>query len=804
MRLIDRVRTYPSSKPLGGMLLLAALLSSATSEHASAQLSAPPGSARPDTLQPTFITTSLDPADSSRLVIPRLSPGVAVDGRLPRAVWDSIPTFPMTQHSPDNGDPPSEHTEIRMAHDGRYVYFSARMYDRDPDGIQAPSLKRNAIPHTNDFFGILLDSFLDRETAHAFYTNPVGLRTDLMTLNDASGSGSFNYDWNAFWEVQPLRTEEGWFTEVRIPFSSLRFQFDERADAGVEGEVMGAGGQVAPPGDEVTMGLIVYRRIARKNEWITFPAIPQNWGSVSHFKPSNARAVVFQGVEASRLLLFTPYMLAGGDRRHAPPGTGPGDAWGEPERQHALETGLDVKVGLTSNLTMDLTLNPDFAQVEADDQQVNLTRFSLFFPEKRLFFQERSSTFDFQTGQNDRLFYSRRIGLQGGAPVGLYGGARVAGRVGAWDVGALTVQSESPTGGGVGVNHGVVRARRTVWNANSYLGGMLTTQVEDGRRNLAYGLDGQMRLSGTDYLTLQWAQTFDSRDVDAAPDDEGLLDGGMARARLERRSNRGLLFDLNAKWVGLDHNPALGFLRQRDYLRVGDRVGWGWTPGPGARFTAQTLEVKGSALRRNRDGVMETVSAGPSWSLTTPVGFRFSMDASYEREDLARPFSLPGGNLVPAGVHDFQRVGLRFSTPGGFLRGVSVNAEGGSFYHGNSAGFSIAPRANLGGHFEVGGRYQYDRVRFPQGPGLDAHVVRLRLDHQLSVRTSWAGFVQYNSAVDAVAANVRFRYNPREGNDIYLVYNAGLNTLHYDDPRVPLVPEQTFLVKASFTVGPGL
>jgi hypothetical protein len=729
---------------------------------------------------PAPIVASREPDDTSRLVIPRVASDAAVGGRLPATLWDALPVFPMTEHSPRNGAEPSERTEIRIAHDGRYIYFDARMYDREPDGIQAPSLKRNDIPHTNDFFGILLDGFLDRETAHGFYTNPAGLRTDLMTLNDASGSGAFNYDWNAYWDVHSERTEEGWFTQVRVPFSSLRF----RPDSG-----------------SVTMGLIVYRRIARRNEWITFPAIEQRWGSVSHFKPSNARAVVFEDIARHRLLHFTPYLLAGGERtRPAPEPTAPDQpvaTWGAPVMRRALETGLDIKAGVTSNLTLDLTLNPDFAQVEADDQQVNLTRFSIFFPEKRRFFQERSSTFDFQTGQSDRLFYSRRIGLEGSTPVGLYGGARLAGRVGAWDVGALSVQTESLRGHGAGVNHSVLRARRTVLNANSYVGGIVTSQLEGGRYNVAWGADGQLRVSRTAYATLQWAQTFDS-DLDA-----GGIDGAMARTQLERRTNRGLLYDVNAKWVGAAHRPALGFLRQRDYLRLGDRIGWGWTPPSGARYTSQTLELRASALRRNVDGVFESFSAGPNWSLTTPVGFRFSLNGQHQREDLATAFALPGGNSVPAGVHEFRRYGAGFATPGGWLRGITVDVEGGSFYHGTNHGFSITPRAHLGRHFEVRGRYQFDRLRFPDGPGLDAHVARLRLEHQMSVRTAWSGFVQYNSAADAIAANLRLRYSPVEGNDFFIVYNAGLNTLHFDDRLIPLAPVQTLLLKVSLTTRPG-
>jgi hypothetical protein len=154
-------------------------------------------------------------------------------------------------------------------------------------------------------------------------------------------------------------------------------------------------------------------------------------------------------------------------------------------------------------------------------------------------------------------------------------------------------------------------------------------------------------------------------------------------------------------------------------------------------------------------------------------------------------------------VRSYTRLGASFGTPNGYLRGISIDVDGGSFYDGTSYGFAVTPRANVGRHFEVRARYQLDRLRFPGQPGLDAHITRVRLDHQISVRTSWSGFVQYSSAADAVAANIRFRFNPREGNDVYVVYNAGLDTEHFRDSFVPLAPVQTLLIKLSFTTGPG-
>ncbi|MEX2529338.1 MAG: DUF5916 domain-containing protein [Gemmatimonadota bacterium] len=728
-----------------------------------------------------WAAAAADTTQSAPLVIPRVDPALVEGGRLPAHIWERIPPLPMSQHFPDNGADPTERTEVRIAHDGQAVYLSARMYDRDPDGIQAPSLKRDQIPHTNDFFGILFDSFFDRETGYGFWTNPVGLRTDVLTQNDASPPGAYNYDYNAFWDVTPERNEEGWFSEMRIPFAALRFE---------------------PVDGEVQMGIITYRRIARKNEWSTFPHIPESWGAQSHFMPSNARPVIFQGVERPRLFLITPYVMGGVERSHFPEtgGTVGVPVWDHADRQQ-LEAGVDLKVGVTSNLTLDLTVNPDFAQVEADDQQVNLSRFSLFFPEKRRFFQERSSAFDFSFGGTERLFYTRQVGISGGTPVRIPVGARLAGRVGAWDVGALNVQTLDGPTGQPGANHGVLRLKRTVLNSNSYAGGMVTSLVNgEGRRSFAYGLDASLRLSDSDYLILQWAQTFNSEEEAA-----GFLDRGIARAQIERRGNRGILYGFDARRVGARFLPSLGFIRQTDYVRIGDRIGYGWTPGPDANFTARTLELRGSALRRSSDGVVESFNIGPRWSVTTRSGYDFTVGGTFQREDLDQGFDLPGDNRVEVGRYEFGSVSARVGTPIGDLRGISLDVEGGSFYDGRSISVGASPRINLTRHLEFRGRYQYDRVRFPdRGGTLDAHVGRLRLEHQMSTKASWVTFVQYNSATDAVIGNVRVLYSPREGSDLHIVYNTGGNAARGpEDPDAPFLDTQTLLVKLSITTGPG-
>jgi len=409
-----------------------------------------------------------------QLVLPRINGPVTLDGLSDEPAWKGIEPFPVIMYMPNFGVEPSERTEILVAYDDDFLYVAGRLYDREPSKIQANSKERDSRDPSSEWFSIFIDSFNDKENALAFLTTPAGLRNDFTISNDAVGADPINRSWNTFWDVATVCNDEGWFAEMRIPFSSLRFQ-DRNG--------------------HVVMGIITWRYIARKAEWIVFPAIPPNWGFISFEKPSKAQEVIFEGIYSRKPLYVAPYVLGGLGH------------YSELNEEKTIyqrienlehEAGLDVKYGLTSNLTLDITLNTDFAQVEADDQQANLTRFSLFFPEKRLFFQERSSNFDFnfETSEPNRLFYSRRIGIHEGKLVRIYGGARLVGRVGPWDLGFLSMQT-AQTEDLPSENFGVFRLRRRVFNPYSYIGVISTTRFGmDGTYNVAYGLDGIIRVFG--------------------------------------------------------------------------------------------------------------------------------------------------------------------------------------------------------------------------------------------------------------------------------------------------------------------
>ena len=726
-----------------------------------------------------LLSRSVYAQGSDPIVLHHLDRPIQLDGLSFEEAWNEVEPLLPLQFEPENGAPPTERTKFLVAYDEKYIYFALRAYDRDRDGLRINTLYRDRLSG-DDHFEVLLDTYNDNETAVLFTTNPAGHRKDAAISNDASGGGIaaggwINGNFNTFWDVETTINDEGWFAEMRIPFSSLQFQVVD---------------------EKVVMGIAFQRKIARRTERLVFPPTPRI-ASWAFLKPSLAQKIVMEGIYPSKPVYVTPYGLGGVGQSFDLNQNGTAyernDDW-------KREIGVDVKYGLTNNLTLDLSVNTDFAQVEADDQQVNLTRFSLFYPEKRQFFQERSSIFDFRTGGLSRLFHSRRIGLtDGGQPVRLLGGARIVGRVGAWDVGLLNMQTaDSKTL--PSENFGVFRLRRQVFNPYSYAGGMATTRIgTDGSYNIAYGLDSIIRLFGDDYLTLQWAQSFDQAQIDANA--LKAFNSGRFTAEMERRHLQGFGYNSVIAWAGADYDPGLGFTQRNDFTLVDQTLEYSWLPGPTSSLIWHTLGISGFSFVRNKDRSIESAEVGPEWAYGAKNGTGGSIEVKLLYEDLPSSFPLSSDVFVPAGSYTFYQAGASYSMSHTDLRQVSVQVSTGTFYDGWRSSIRLQPTWYVSPHLELSGSYEYNRVRFlDRDQQFDAHITRLRIGTALNTEVSTNAFIQYNSAFSALSANIRFRYNFREGNDLWIVYNQGLNTdRDRIRPTLPITDNRTVLVKYTYT-----
>ncbi|MFQ5550508.1 MAG: DUF5916 domain-containing protein, partial [Gemmatimonadales bacterium] len=675
----------------------------------------------------------------------RISGPVGLDGVPDEAAWDGVPTLPLTMYEPVFMGEATERTEVQIGYDDNYLYVAGRLYDSHPEGIRINTLYRDRWSG-DDTFGVIIDAFNDNESAVWFFTTPAGIRVDASISNDAEGR--FNMDWNSFWDVASRVTNEGWFAEFRIPFSSLGFQSIDGA---------------------TTMGFTVYRFIGRKNERHIFPSHSPAW---AFRKPSRFQDVILEGVHAQKPIYVTPYLLGGVEQRSEL--NGPETAF-ELNDDRTTEIGGDLRYSLTTNLRLDLTVNTDFAQVEADDQQVNLTRFSLFFPEKRQFFQERQTVFEFGLGDRDRLFHSRRIGLSSGTPVRILGGARVVGRVGSWDVGLLNMQTARQDDLAA-ENFGVLRIRRQAFNDNSYVGAMVTTRVdEDGGYNVGYGIDGTIRVWGDDYLRARWTQTFDEELI--AGDEFELRNAGAMFLNLERRLREGFRYELATRWFGSDFRPDMGFVTREDFYQMFGRIQYDDVLGEGSPFRrVRPFNVTAWTAHRNGDGSIESAEISQQAELEWKNSARFQFEVKARFEDLSDTLNLPEGTFVPIGDYWFAEAQVTYNMSRNDRLRISSNATVGTFYDGWRFRAKVSPNWTLSRHLQVSGEYEANVVRFgDRNFGFTSHIGRFRTQIALDNRFSLTAFVQFSSAADLVSTNVRFRYNVREGNDLWIVYDEGVN-----------------------------
>jgi hypothetical protein len=717
---------------------------------------------------------------SEVLPIARLSASVEFTGMTAPNVWESATPFKLVMHTPNFGKSPGEQTEVRIGYDDKYLWVFARLHYADPSKIVSTSKKRDEESRNSDAFGIILDTYDDNESALAFVTTPAGQRIDFSISNDGNftptpqGNTSINFSWNTFWDVKTVRIPDGWAFEMRIPFSSLRFQEKD---------------------GKVRMGLLLNRSISYCNEMDTYPGIDPKHGQFAPIKPSLAQTIELEGIKAAKPVYISPYVLTGIEQNHTL--NEAGTIYSE-ENKPQLTAGLDVKYSLNSNLTLDLTANTDFAQVEADDEYVNLTRYSMFLPEKRMFFQDRSSIFGFNMGRSQELFYSRRIGLNDGNPVRIYGGARLTGRVGKWDLGILDMQTESynetPS-----ENFGVFRTRRQVFNPNSYIGAMATTRIGmNGESSMAYGADGVFRLFGDDYLETRFAQTTNPEGKMEAADKAN----SFAIVKWERRNQKGFAYNLVYSYSGLDFNPSSGFMGKTGIAGVEMRTQYGWLPGENSKLRSFKLIGGYTNMQRLVDNKLENRWINGGFELSTKSGWSAVTFLFHMKEGILNKFELPANTFVPQGEYSYRNVFSIISTPMTRPLFTRFMINAGEYYDGTVASITTEPILNLNSSLQFSGSYGFNRVSFDtRGQQFTSHLVKLKALYMYNTKLSVSSLVQYNSIDHLMIGNLRLRYNPREGNDFYLVYNEIRPTTGYDFGNANKVPflNRMIILKYTYT-----
>ncbi len=677
----------------------------------------------------------------------RIAEVVRLDGRLNERFWeaaDSISEF--RQREPDEGAPCTERTVVKLARDRDALYAGVRAYDSDVHGVRATQLRRDADLEVDDYVMLLIDSFHDRRSGFVFRTNPNGAMWDAQF----NGVDDANENWNGIWDVVVTRDSSGWTAEFRIPFRTLRFRSE-------------GGG---------TFGFNVQRFIRRKNE----VALWRGWGRTEGIYRLIYEGEVngFDDVRRGRDLEVKPYVLGRATATDH-------DALGNALRNGGArgKAGVDAKLAISAVVTADLTINTDFAQVEADQQVINLTRLPTFFPEKRDFFLESSSIFDFASPSRVQPFYSRRIGLgDSGQVVPMLAGGRVYGKVGPWALGALDVQ----TGSGDRANDLVVRVKHDLLD-RSYIGAI-------GVQRIAVGAKGAERIAGLD---LDLPLVVGGRNIEPSFWIMGSQTPGAKGFPMAWRYGTDFPNDLFDSFISLyridaGFTPTLGFVQRAGIWETTSHIDF--MPRPhvlGIRQLDILFPIPSWDIIANESG---SIFRSRDWQTATfewrPLGGDFQSGAHFEI-NIQRFFDAPvdtfeifsGANVVP-GRYWWTRGELQYQTSRSHPLSLATLFSWGDFYDGEDTEIDLQAEWRGGGHLILGSTLSRSRVTLPPGH-FTATQVTGRVEYAFNTRTSFLGFVQYNNEEQRVDFNLRFHWIPRIGDDLFVVWNSGFTT----DPTAP-------------------
>lgn len=718
------------------------------------------------------LCTLLSQADEG-IPVSKISEDFVFDGIVGESEWSDIEAIELTVQTPVYHGEASQKSVIKLGYDENYIYLSGALYDSEPEKILANNKLRDGGDESTEWFGLVIDSYNDKQNALSFFTTPTGSRFDAAILNDANGREPMNLSWNNFWDVKTSINEEGWFAEMRIPFSTLQYQIID---------------------NKVVMGITIWRYIARNNELHICPDISPDLGDMSGFRPSQAKEYVFENIEQKKPFYITPYVLGGYSNVNEI--NEAGTAY-QTDNNFLGNLGLDVKYGITNNFTLDLSVNTDFAQVEADDQQVNLTRFSLFFPEKRLFFQERSGIFDFGFGSRNNLFYSRRIGISDENTIPILGGARLTGRSGGLDVGVISMQTQK-TDDFLSNNYSVVRLKKQVINDNSQVGFLFTNNVNtNGVSNTVYGFDSNIRVAKDDFLAIKFAQALNS----GVENKLLSADPSLFWISLVRRSQRGFTYALSLSRLGEDFDSALGFIERENYVRLGSRLQYNWFPGSSSVFLRHGPSIRGVSYWENEENTYNSAFYGIGYNFQWKNGSVIEIGSRIQYDDITEEFVLADIVDIPLDSYLYNNFQVEFGTRTGLPYILRGELSSGKFYDGYRNSIQLSPNYNISPSFGLSADYELNAVNFEsRNQSFTAHVARIRALFMFSTKFSISSFIQFNSLDKLYLGNIRLRYNPKEGNDLFIVYNSDLNSdRNYLEPRLPQSNQSSILLKYSYT-----
>ena len=657
------------------------------------------------------------------------------DGNLNEDFWkQAIPVTQFIQREPAEGAPATEVTQVVFAYDQTDLWIGVRCYQSDMSKVVAKSFQRDFDEDGEDNVQIVISPFNDQRSGYLFMINPLGARMDATV----SGMEETNDNWNGVWDARATRDDKGWYAEIRIPFNTLKFRNMNIQE----------------------WALNIERNIQSKNEQVRW----QGW-SRDHNLSNLAVAgslVGIQDIHYSSRFEFKPYALGGWMRNNE-----------ENSVRPVGKIGGDLNYNLTSNLKLNLTVNTDFAQVEADQIQVNLTRFNLYYPEKREFFLEGDNYFSFNLGQSSRVFYTRKIGIENFEPVNVLGGVRLFGKEGNHNIGLLSLQTAA--NGSVPTTNNTVFRYKYDLGTQSYIGGIVTSKFNADKQNLVAGLDGSYTTS-----KLFGDKNLIAIGCVAASMDNGAFDkNNVAWRVMVDYPNELIDHYIGIASVPKGFNPELGFLGREDY----DAINWHWTFQPrlltGWGIRKLTLEPWSLvAFRSNTTKLLESVTLN-----STPFGFQLKSGDSFEysiQYDLDRPgeeFEITDDLTIPAGDYRFISHQFQLETFQGRRVWTEFDFSTGQFYSGRMTGLETSIGLNINQNLNLMGEYEFNQLVFGETKTW-VHQVAAFLNYAFNTRIDLSLFGQWNNESDRLLLNFRIHWIPKIGSDFYFVLNNGYEPVH--------------------------
>lgn len=715
-----------------------------------------------------LVVTSPSETNRERYQIPamRVEQGPVIDGVLNDQVWTQAALInEFVQQEPLEGAPATERTEVRVLYDGTNLYVGILAFDSSPERVTATEMRRDGSQILNeDSFQIILDTFMDSRSAYMFVVSPLGAMLDQQVFQEGEGgrrgvSSNINLEWDGVWDASARRTGEGWVAEIRIPMVTLRF----------------------PSASPQSWGINFMRTIPHLNEVLFWAPIPRAYGLTQVSLAGSLNGL--EDLNRGRDLRVKPYLAAGGEQEFSK---------GDWSRSNTADIGLDLKYGITPSLNLDMTVNTDFAQAEADNEQVNLTRFPLFFPEKREFFLENAGQFNVGTtgsGQRADLFFTRRIGIdeKSGGQVPVLGGARLTGKVGKNNIAVMDIQTDDAHGR-PGENFFVARYGRDIFG-RSKVGGIVVNREASsgGHYNRTFAADATIALGTSLTMHGFLAQT---KSPGVSSED---------RAEYFRAHYLTQAWDVYLDHISLGNNfnaesgfvPRVGVRSTKLHINRTPRPGrWGIRVMTPMWHMVYTTDQTGLLVYRELHHMIR-VTFDNSARLT------LIYNKNFERLGKNEGFVVSGADILP-GDYDFYWANMAFnSNPSRRVSyGVAYQPQG--YFGGDRKDLSASLGARITSQFSLGGEYRRSDVdNLPSGGGFVTDLGALRVDYTFSPALSLRTLSQYNSSSDQWSTSARLRYIYRPGSDIYVVYDE----VRRDVNGIPIREEfrdRRLILKATF------